>query len=140
MRVKRSLEILTFAVACAVLLGASGSTPARTIYVDHDAPGPHEGLSWNTAYKHLQDALAGASAGDEIRVAQGLYRPDQEPFPNGGLVNMGVYGRTSEASRSYFGQPFCQSVDAADINGDCRIDAEDYRLMILRCLPDAAPQ
>jgi len=77
MRVKRNLEILTFAVACAVLLGASSRTAARTIYVDDDASGPHEGSSWNTAHKHLQDALAGASAGDEIRVAQGLYRPDQ---------------------------------------------------------------
>jgi hypothetical protein len=65
---------------------------------------------------------------------------EQEPFPNGGLVNMGVYGRTSEASKSYFGQPPCQSVEAADINGDCRIDAEDYRLMTLRRQPDAAPQ
>jgi hypothetical protein len=28
-----------------------------------------------------------------------------EPFPNGGVVNLGAYGGTSEASKSYFGEP-----------------------------------
>jgi hypothetical protein len=47
-------------------------------HVDADAPGPvHDGKSWATALRTLQDALAAAGPGDEIRVAEGVYRPDQ---------------------------------------------------------------
>ena len=37
----------------------------------------HDGTSWCSGYLHLQDALAAAQAGDTIRVAQGVHRPDQ---------------------------------------------------------------
>jgi hypothetical protein len=33
-----------------------------------------------------------------------------EPFPSGGIVNMGAYGGTTEASKSYFGAPPCETV------------------------------
>jgi len=56
----------------------------------------------------------------------------QEPFPNGGFVNMGVYGATCEASKSWFGVEPCPVVNAADLNGDGRVDAEDYRLATSR--------
>jgi hypothetical protein len=47
-------------------------------HVDADAPGPgRDGRSWTTALRTLQDALALAGKGDEIRVAEGVYRPDQ---------------------------------------------------------------
>ncbi|UCG55802.1 MAG: hypothetical protein JSU70_13135 [Phycisphaerales bacterium] len=59
-----------------------------------------------------------------------------EPFPNGGLVNMGAYGGTAEASKSYFGEPVCETVVAGDINGDCRVDLLDFRLMALHWLWD----
>ena len=52
--------------------------PAEIIYVDDDdAAGANNGSSWADAFVYLQDALAVAQPGDEIRVAQGLYRPDQ---------------------------------------------------------------
>ena len=35
-----------------------------------------------------------------------------EPFPNGGFVNMGAYGGTPEASKSYFGGPGCETIVA----------------------------
>lgn len=54
-----------------------------------------------------------------------------EPFPNGGIVNMGAYGGTAQASKSYFGNPPCQTVMAGDVNGDCEINFEDFRLMAL---------
>jgi hypothetical protein len=52
-----------------------------------------------------------------------------ELFPNGGRINMGVYGGTGEASKSYFGKPLCETIAAGDINGDCLIDARDFALL-----------
>ncbi len=49
-----------------------------TLYVNHAAPGPtHNGLTWETAFLTLQDALAAAVAGQEIWVAAGTYYPDE---------------------------------------------------------------
>lgn len=53
-----------------------------------------------------------------------------EPFPNGGVINMGAYGGSVEASKSYFGQPVCETIITGDINGDCRVDFEDLRLLL----------
>ena len=52
-----------------------------------------------------------------------------EPFPNGGIINMGAYGGTEEASKSYFGEPVCETIVAGDINGDCKVDLWDLALM-----------
>ena len=57
-----------------------------------------------------------------------------EPFPNGGYVNMGAYGGTSEASKSYFGGPVCETIIAGDINGDCRVDSADLEILMLHWL------
>lgn len=48
-------------------------------YVDDNAPDANgDGTSWENAFKYLQDALNNPAlqSGDEIRVAQGLYKPD----------------------------------------------------------------
>ena len=45
--------------------------------MNQSATGANSGTSWTDAYMYLQDALMMASGGDEIRVAQGVYRPDQ---------------------------------------------------------------
>ncbi|MHC4526227.1 MAG: fibrinogen-like YCDxxxxGGGW domain-containing protein, partial [Planctomycetota bacterium] len=76
-----------------------------TIYVDADAPGANDGTSWEDAFNYLQDALAVASFNpevNEIRVAEGIYKPDQGTFhPDGTgertatfeLINaVGIYG------------------------------------------------
>ncbi len=57
-----------------------------------------------------------------------------EPFPNGGRVNMGAYGGTPQASKSYFGGPPCETVVAGDINGDCRVDFLDFQIVGLHWL------
>ena len=52
-----------------------------------------------------------------------------ELFPNGGIVNLGAYGCTAEAAKSYFGARTCKKVVAGDINGDCRVDLADFTIM-----------
>lgn len=59
-----------------------------------------------------------------------------ELFPNGGRVNMGAYGGTAEASKSYFGEPVCETIVAGDINGDCKVNFLDFRLMSLHWLEE----
>jgi hypothetical protein len=59
-----------------------------------------------------------------------------EPFPNGGIINMGAYGGTSEASKSYFGKPSCETIIAGDINGDCKVNFLDFWLMALHWLEE----
>jgi probable HAF family extracellular repeat protein len=83
---------------------------SRTIYVDDDAIGANDGSSWTDAFKYLQDALAAAWSGDEIRVAQGIYIPDSNSTdPNGSgdreatfhLIN----GVTLKGGYAGFGEP-----------------------------------
>jgi hypothetical protein len=62
-----------------------------------------------------------------------------EPFPNGGIINMGAYGGTIEASKTYFGEPICETIVAGDINGDCKVDFYDFTIMALHWLEDNNP-
>ena len=48
----------------------------HSIYVDDTAPGLNNGTSWFHAYRSLQDALLQAEPDTVIRVAQGVYSPD----------------------------------------------------------------
>ncbi len=52
-----------------------------------------------------------------------------ELFPNGGRINMGAYGGTAEASKSYFGGPPCEKIIPGDINGDCKVDLIDLAIL-----------
>jgi len=62
-----------------------------------------------------------------------------EPFPNGGIANMGAYGGTAEASKSYFDKPPCKTIIAGDINGDCKVDYSDFALMAFHWLEHHSP-
>ncbi|UCE59686.1 MAG: right-handed parallel beta-helix repeat-containing protein [Phycisphaerales bacterium] len=67
-------------VCAIVLFGvATSAAQAQTVfYVDADATSPsYDGASWCTAFKYLQDALAVATASDEIRMADGVYLADK---------------------------------------------------------------
>jgi hypothetical protein len=66
------------------VLVAEAAAPERggnVIYVDDDAPAGGDGSNWTSAFRFLQDALDAARAPgsgvSEIRVAQGVYKPDQ---------------------------------------------------------------
>ena len=48
------------------------------IYVDADGSSPvKDGTTWYRSFTHVQDALSVSQAGDEIRVAGGVYFPDR---------------------------------------------------------------
>jgi len=61
-----------------LLLAFVPAASGRIIFVDDDATGNNNGSSWADAYNYLQDALIVASNGDEIWVAEGVYKPDQK--------------------------------------------------------------
>lgn len=63
-----------------------------------------------------------------------------EPFPNGGRINMGAYGGTAEASKSYFGKPMCETVISGDINGDCKVDFADFAIMASHWMECNSPE
>ncbi len=89
-------NLYVYLAIVAIVLGMV-CTPVigRTIYVDANTPDNNDGSSWSVAYKYLQNALADAnSSGDvnEIWVAQGIYKPDQNSAdPNGSGDRMATF-------------------------------------------------
>lgn len=67
------------------MLVSSNITAGNVIYVDDSAIGTNNGTSWENAFNYLQDALVTVSDGDEIRVAQGIYTPDQGAIQTHGV-------------------------------------------------------
>jgi parallel beta-helix repeat protein len=85
----KSLWCLLFLLPIAVCPAAAG----KIIYVDDDAVGLNDGSSWNNAYTFLQDALYDAETSEkpvEIRVAQGIYTPDENSISPDGTGNRGA--------------------------------------------------
>ena len=78
-------RVVQFVVAMggAVCL-ASIAHAGSILYADDDAPPGGDGATWANAYRHLQDALTNAGNGgvSELRVAQGVYKPDQDELGN----------------------------------------------------------
>jgi len=70
----RHPSLLCLAIA---LPASAPAAAADVVYVDGDARGANDGTSWNDAFVYLQDALAAARPGDQVWVAEGVYRPDQ---------------------------------------------------------------
>jgi hypothetical protein len=102
----------------------------KIYYVDKDAPGPfHNGNTWKWAFTNIQDALAIASAGDKIFVAEGTYKPDEggsETIGDRMAVFSPAPGVTLIGSCAGFGNadPNHQDIDtyttvlSGDLNGD----------------------
>jgi len=79
---------LAWEVEPATAVPCPGAGAGVVLYVDDDAPPGGDGMSWNTAFRFLRDALAYAADPEhevsEIRIAQGAYLPDRdESVPDG---------------------------------------------------------
>ncbi|MHC4745229.1 MAG: right-handed parallel beta-helix repeat-containing protein, partial [Planctomycetota bacterium] len=135
MSVRASLSACLAVVVC--ILSIPCATTAKTIYVDDDAAGANDGTSWADAYTYLQDALMFAGSGDEIRVAQGVYRPDD--FVLSDRANMGrgesfqlINGVTLKGGYAGVGEPdgdgrdveLYETILSGDLNGN-DVDGND---------------
>jgi len=105
--------------------------PNDDLWVDGDYHLKSQAGRWNPiSQSWVQDALTSPC----IDTGDPMSPIGYEPFPNGGRINMGAYGGTAEASKSYFGKPLCETIVAGDINGDCRVDLADFAIMALHWL------
>lgn len=80
MRETRTFHHAGIIASFLVVVGVCGTARGKIIYVDTVAVGETDGSSWADAYNYLQDALADANTSAkpvEIRMAQGIYKPDQ---------------------------------------------------------------
>ena len=101
-----------------VVLVGSVTASGKVIYVDDNASLGGNGQNWATPYRYLQDALGAASSGDEIQVAEGMYRPDQDSAHPSGTGNREATfqlknGVAIKGGYAGFGQP---EPDARDPN------------------------
>jgi hypothetical protein len=123
----------TFAILVAYLF-FTVPCQARIVYVDANTPDNSDGSSWAKAYKYLQNALADAnSSGDvnEIRVAKGIYKPDQSSAdPNGSRDRDATFQLVNDVALNGgyagFGEPdpnardlqLYETILSGDLNGD----------------------
>lgn len=68
-----------FWLATLTTMTLSSKTLAGIIFVNLNATGANDGTTWTNAFVDLSDAIAAASSGDEIWVAQGTYMPSNAP-------------------------------------------------------------
>ena len=101
--------------------------------MDDDAEAGGGGACWDIAYQFLQDALATATGRDrvEIRVAQGVYKPDRSAPQAGGtgdrdaiftLVNRvtiaGGFAGFGTRDPELRDPEFFQTILSGEVNGD----------------------
>ncbi len=100
------LILFVFFVPCQVLA-------QPVVFVDSDATGANDGSTWCDAYVYLQDAMAAAAASNgaitEIRVAQGLYKPDEGMAQSLGDRKVSFELQSGLALRG--GYPGCGAID-----------------------------
>ncbi|MBP7049893.1 MAG: right-handed parallel beta-helix repeat-containing protein [Phycisphaerae bacterium] len=116
---KAKAAVITLAAVLCLL--TAGSAWGKVIYVDDDAPAGGDGTSWTAAYTFVQDALAGVKVAEEsveIRVAQGIYKPDRDmAHPQGGPGSPSTFELTGDVSlRGGFGGIIAPDPNLQDIS------------------------
>lgn len=124
----RTTSVLALTLVCIAAVAHS-----ETIYVDFGAAGANDGTSWSDAYIDLQDALGTASAGDEIWIAEGVYKPTDGPDRTVSfqLVDgVDIYGgfagtETTVEQRDWVAHETILSGDIGEPSGSFRDDYDD---------------
>ncbi len=99
------------------------------------SPGYMGATDWVSGDYHLNSMVGHYDAATDSWVQDASHSPcidagdptdpvGLEPIPNEGIINMGAYGGTSQASKS----PDCIGSLPADLSGDCRVDIEDFAM------------
>ena len=112
----RSLNV--WLISSMILFGIAGAATGQIIYVDDDAAAGGDGTSWANAYKYLQDALDAAASGDEIWVAEGVYKPDEDTAHPTGTGDRTATFHLKNGVGIYGGFGGGESVLSGDLNGD----------------------
>ena len=138
-------------ILVAVLLLAAAAEAGQVVFVDDDAAPGGDGSTWNTAYRFLQNAIEAASNPangiTEVRIAQGLYRPDRdEASPTGtgdraatfqlinGVVLAGGYAGQGAPDPDARDVTLFETVLGGDLSED-----DDLIGANACCLPNATP-
>jgi hypothetical protein len=119
--------------------GGAGNIAADPSFADTSCPDPNEWDLHLNSQAGRYDPNIGSWVEDDVTspcidAGDPASPIGEEPFPNGGRINMGAYGGTAEASKSYFGEPLCETIVAGDVNGDCKVDAADFAIMAFHWL------
>jgi len=120
-------------------LGGVGNIDADPCFADVDANDLHLMSQAGRWDPNTESWVQDANTSPCIDAGNPVDPIGLEPFPNGGIVNMGAYGGTEKASKSYFGTPVCEKPIAGDINGDCVVDWRDFAIMAFHWLEDNNP-
>lgn len=123
-----SQKDVTFSLSFEVGI-ASEIPDQRVYYVDENATGRNNGSSWSDAFVHLQTALAAATDGGEIRVAKGVYRPNQgagysdwNPYATfylgKGIILKGGYAGSRSSNPNYRDVVVYETVLSGDLDQD----------------------
>ncbi len=130
-RVDKKLSV-RFLVSCFCILLSVETAHGEIRRVKAGASGLNNGTSWADAFNYLQDALAVASAGDQIWVARGTYQPDlgggQTPLNRNATFQLvddvALYGgfRGYETTLEDRVGLFDDTVLSGDLRGDDRPD------------------
>ncbi len=104
---------------------AGWAAGATTVFVDGAAPGGGDGQTWGTAFQSLHAGLGAAQSGDEVRVAQGVYRPGAAAGPREstfalktGVAVKGGYAGLGGANPDARAPGVFVTTLSGDLNGD----------------------
>ena len=113
-------------VMAGVLSALASSPAAAQVYVDVNATGVEDGMSWCTAYRSLSAGLTNSTAGTIVYIADGEYVPDNVGpldrtnsfvLPDNRLVIGGQAG-CGAVDPDAFDPLVYQTVLSGDLNGD----------------------
>ncbi|MBS0190903.1 MAG: hypothetical protein JSR52_07090 [Planctomycetes bacterium] len=88
------------ALGVAAAIAAPAHAQTRVVYVDKAAPAGGDGSSWHRAFRDLQEALRAPSVENatvEIRMAQGVYTPDESTGDRSRIFNFNAGACLSSA-------------------------------------------